>query len=200
MKSNVIFQKEKQQVIKICKSPNMFKKELYIYEKKLPFTPRLLDHDRKNTLMLEYLEGQNIGEMDNPDFAEIAKIFLALHKLEYEGGKCICHLDNNPKNYLYSGGRYFMIDFSEWEYGQPETDLIHFLLFWASIYDANTFNRAFRKLIDSYLIGGTINPLEWEIIIPEMITRFDRRRERFGKSESNPDVNLNREMIKNIYD
>ena len=199
MKSNVIIQKEKGQVIKICKTPNMFKNELYIYQKNLPFTPRLLDHNGKNTLMLEHLEGQNIGEMESPDFGALAELLQALHKLEYDGGKCICHLDNNPKNYLFCGGRYYMIDFSEWNYDHPESDLIHFLLFWASIYDAEAFRKAFRQLIDTYLNKGTINPLEWEMLIPEIIIRFDSRREKFGKSEPNPDVSINREIIKNIY-
>lgn len=199
MKSNVVIQKEKGQVIKICKSPQMFKKELFIYNKELSFTPRLIDHDRKNTLMLEYLEGENIGIMPQPDFGRIAELFLALHSIEQKKGKCICHCDNNPKNYLYSNGRYYMIDFSEWEYDHPESDLIHFLLFWASIYAADRFSSAFRQLIGSYLRKGTINPMEWEMLIPEIIVRFDSRREKFGKSEPNPDVNTNRELIKNIY-
>ncbi|MFC1898158.1 hypothetical protein ACFLYJ_01155 [Candidatus Cloacimonadota bacterium] len=199
MKSNVMIQKDKKQVIKICKSPKMFKKEIYIYNKKLPFTPELLDHDGKNTLILEYLEGDNIGEIENPDFSQIAELFVALHKIENKKGMCICHADNNPKNYVLSNGKYFMIDFGEWEYNLPETDLIHFLLFWASIYDADKFRKCFRQLIGKYLEKGNINPLEWEMLIPEVTERFDNRREHFGKVELNPDVTNNREMIKNIY-
>ncbi|MBT4333494.1 MAG: hypothetical protein HOD64_09480, partial [Candidatus Cloacimonetes bacterium] len=54
MKTEIIINKEKKQVIKICDSPKMFKKEMYIYKKRLPFTPKLIDNDGKNTLMLEY--------------------------------------------------------------------------------------------------------------------------------------------------
>ena len=199
MKSNVMIQKDKMQVIKICKSPKMFKKELYIYEKKLPFTPKLLDHDGKNTLILEYLGGDNIGEIEQPDFAQIADLFIALHALENKSGKCICHSDNNPKNYILSNGNYFMIDFGEWEYDYPESDIIHFLLFWASIYDSSQFEKAYRQLIDQYLTYGNINPLEWEMSIPEIIERFDSRRQHFGKIEQNPDTYLNRDLIKDIY-
>jgi tRNA A-37 threonylcarbamoyl transferase component Bud32 len=199
MKSNVVIQKEKNQVIKICKSPKMFKKELYIYNKKLHFVPRLLDHDGKNTLILEYLPGENIGEMKEPDFSKLAVLFAELHSLENKSGKCICHVDSNPKNYIFSQQKYYMIDFGEWEYNLPETDLIHFLLFWASIYEADKFKTAFRQLLDKYLLQGNINPLEWEMMIPEMIERFDSRRQRYGKIENNPDINKNREMIKNIY-
>ncbi|MDO9577812.1 MAG: phosphotransferase [Candidatus Cloacimonadales bacterium] len=199
MKSNVMIQKDKKQVIKICKSPKMFKKELYIYEKKLPFTPKLLDHDGKNTLILEYLEGANIGEIEQPDFSQIAELFIELHALENINGKCICHSDNNPKNYILSNGKYFMIDFGEWEYNYPESDIIHFLLYWASIYDSVQFEKAFRQLTDFYLAYGNINPMEWEMSIPEIIENFDNRRERFGKIELNPDIYRNREIMKNIY-
>ncbi|MCF7794146.1 MAG: phosphotransferase [Candidatus Cloacimonetes bacterium] len=199
MKSNLIIQKQKRQVIKICKSPKMFKKELYIYQKNLPFTPRLIDHDGKNTLMLEYIDGIPIGELAQSDFSKIAELFLQLHNLENKKGKVICHYDNNPKNYLFKNGKYFMIDFGEWKYDRPEIDLIHFLLFWASIYNKRKFDIAFKKLMQSYLKSGDINPLEWEMLIPEVIEHFDSRRERYGKIEINADVNENRERLKNIY-
>ncbi len=199
MKSNIMIQKEKGQVIKICNTPKMFKKELYIYKKKLSFTPRLIDHDGKNTLILQYIDGIPIGDLAEPDFAKIAEIYAALHKLENKNGKCICHVDNNPQNYLFCEGKYFMIDFGEWEYDYPETDLIHFLLFWASIYSQAKFNIAFKKLMSAYLKKNTINPLEWEMLIPEMIAKFDNRRNRYGKLEVNPDLAFNRERIKNIY-
>ena len=199
MKANIMIQKERKQVIKICESPKKFKKELYIYKMKLPFTPKLLDHDGKNTLILEYLKGSNIGEIDNPDFSRISELLITFHAIENKKGKCICHADNNPKNYILSNGKYYMIDFGEWEYNFPETDIIHFLLFWASIYKAEKFNKIFRQLIDNYLPKGNLNPLEWELLIPEVMERFDNRREHYGKVELNPDVNANREMIKNIY-
>lgn len=199
MTSNIIIQKEKKQVIKICKSPKTFQKELYIYQKKLPFIPKLLDHDNKNTLMLEYIEGTPIAELVQPDFSKIAKMYINLHSIESKDGKCICHYDNNPKNYLFSRNKYYMLDFSEWEYNFPETDLIHFLLFWASIYDKEKFKQTFRKIINSYTIKATINPLEWELLIPEVIERFDNRRRKFGKIEKNPDTIINREKLKNIY-
>lgn len=199
MKSNIILQKEKGQIIKICKTPKMFKNELYIYQKHLPFTPKLIDHDNKNKLILEYIEGIPIGDLAEPDFGKISDMFIQLHNLEQKKGKVICHADNNPKNYLFAKGKYFMIDFGEWKYDTPESELIHFLLFWASIYNKSKFNIAFDKLMSSYLGKGSINPLEWEIQIPIMIEKFDRRREKYGKSEFNIDVKINRERIKNIY-
>jgi tRNA A-37 threonylcarbamoyl transferase component Bud32 len=177
----------------------MFKKELYIYEKKLPFTPRLLDHDGKNKLILEYLDGQNIGELAEPDFARIAELFQRLHNLEQKDGRCICHRDSNPKNYLLADERYFLIDFSEWEYDFPESDLIHFLLFWASILNRKKFELCFLSFLSSYKKSGYINPVQWEMLIPIKTSEFDSRRMKFGKIESNADIIENREQIKNVY-
>ncbi len=128
MKSNIIIQKEKNQVIKICRNNREFKKELYIYEKKPYFAPRLLDHNNSNTLILEYIDGIPIIEMVKPDFSKLALLFSELHSFESEKGKKICLKDSNPRNFLYSEkqAKYYMLDFSEWEYDYPEADLIHF--------------------------------------------------------------------------
>ena len=198
MKSEIIIKKGKRQVIKICNSPKMFKKELYIYKKKLPFTPRLIDNDGKNTLILEYLDGCSIIDLVEPNFIEITELMVDLHSLESKGDKCICHYDNNPNNYLYANGKYYMLDFSEWIYDYPETDLIHFLLFWASAYNADKFKFVFDQVISTYKTKRMINPLEWELMIPEIIFRFDSRRKRFGKRKTHPDITKNREFLKNI--
>ena len=198
MKSEIIINKEKRQVIKICNSPKMFKKELYIYKKKLPFTPRLINDDGKNTLMLEYIDGIPIMDLAQPNFSRITELIIDFHSLDSKGDKCICHYDNNPKNYIFSKGKYYMLDFSEWVYDYPETDLIHFLLFWASSYNSDKFKFAFDQVINTYKSKRIINPLEWELMIPEIILRFDSRRRRFSKKQINPDILINREMLRNI--
>jgi len=126
MKSNVIIQKNKGQVIKICRNKKEFKKELYIYEKKLSFIPKLLDHNSLNTVILEYIEGSPIIDLKQPDFSKIALLFTELHSLEKRDSKRICLRDTNPKNFLFShiNQKYYMLDFSEWEYDYPESDLI----------------------------------------------------------------------------
>ena len=91
-----------------------------------------------------------------------------------------------------------MLDFSEWIYDYPETDLIHFLLFWASAYNADKFKFVFDQVISTYKTKRMINPLEWELMIPEIIFRFDSRRKRFGKRQTHPDITKNREFLKNI--
>ncbi|HPR18480.1 MAG TPA: hypothetical protein PLD62_09570 [Candidatus Cloacimonadota bacterium] len=199
MNSNLLIQKEKGQVVKICQTPRMFQKELYIYSKNLPFVPKLLDHDNKNTLVLEYIDGIPISDLAEPDFGKIAEIFLFLHNIEQKDNKCICHFNNHPRNFLYADHQYYLLDFSEWRYDFPETDLIHFLLYWASLYRRGKFNIAFRSLMSRYLKQGVINPLEWEMQLSQVIERFDAGRQQFGKWEDSSDVNSNREMMKNIY-
>ena len=198
MKENIIIQKSKKQVIKICNSPKEFQKELYVYQKNFFFTPKLLDNDGKNTLILEYIHGIPIIDLAKPDFAKIAGIISKLHSSENKLGKCICHFDNNPKNYIFADD-YYMLDFSLWRYDYPETDLIHFLLFWASIYKSNTFKTIFREFMDSYQQTSVINQIEWELLMPEVIERFDARRRKFGKKEINPDLINNRKILKNIF-
>ncbi len=198
MKSEIIINKGKRQVIKICNSPKMFKKELYIYKKKLPFTPKLIDNDGKNTLILEYLDGSSIIDLVKPNFIEITELMVKLHSLESKGDKCICHNDNNPNNYLYANGKYYMLDFSEWIYDYPEIDLIHFLLFWASEYNSDKFKFIFEQIVSTYRAKRMINPLEWELMIPEVIVKFDSRRRKFGKKQTHPDIAKNREFLRNI--
>ena len=198
MKAKIIIDKKKRQVVKICDSPKMFKKELYIYKKKLQFTPKLIDNDGKNTLMLEYIEGTPIMDLAQPNFVKITELIINLHSLESKKSKCICHYDNNPKNYLYADGEYYMLDFSEWIYDYPETDLIHFLLFWASTYNAVKFKHVFEQVISTYKAKRIINPLEWELMIPEIILRFDSRRIEFGKKQTHPDIAKNREILREI--
>jgi hypothetical protein len=202
MKTNLIFEKEKGRVIKICNSPSEYKKALAIYQRQLPFTPRLLDDDGSITLVLEYLPGIPIGDMDVPDFAALAQLFVQLHSLESRAGHVICHHDTNPKNYLYlpEQNRYIMLDFAEWRYDFPESDLIHFLLFFASIYSRREFTLAARSFLDAYRAKLPVNPIQWGMMLEEEIERFDSRRRFYGKSEAqkNPDVQDNRALLQQI--
>jgi tRNA A-37 threonylcarbamoyl transferase component Bud32 len=199
MKSNIIIQKGKKQVIKICRSKKGFQKELYIYKKNLSFVPRLLDHNGVNTIMIEYIEGIPISDLLQPDFKKIAELFVELHSLDFKKGKRVCLNDSNPKNFLFckKTRKYYMLDFSEWEYDYPESDLIHFLLFWASIYRASKFKKIFHQFINAYKNSLIINPIEWEMLVPEMILKFDSRRMKFFKIERkvNPHISKNREIL-----
>lgn len=202
MKSNIIIQKEKNQVIKICRNNKEFKKELYIYQKKPFFAPRLLDHNKTNTLMLEYIEGISIIDLIQPDFSKLAYLFSELHALENKKGKKICLKDSNPRNFIYSEKleKYYMLDFSEWEYDYPEADLIHFLLFWASIYSFERFEIIFNQFKNAYRMNLPINPIEWEMLLPEIVHQFDTRRHKYNKHQNpiSKDVKANRKILTEV--
>jgi hypothetical protein len=199
MKAEIVIQKETGRVIKICRSHKEFKKELFIYERYPTFAPKLLDHNGTNTIAVQYIEGMPIGDLIQPDFSAIAGLFIELHQLSVKKDKCICLIDSNPKNFLYDPEthKYFMLDFSEWEYDYPEVDLIHFLLFWASIYRSEKFAKILHDFIDSYTAEMPLNKIEWEILVPEVIFKFDTRRKKYNRSESLEisEIQKNRELI-----
>ena len=202
MKSNIVIEKERGEVIKICRNHNEFKKELYIYNKSLDFVPKLLDHNNSNTLIIEYIDGTLLGKETDPDFAAIAALFAKLHNLERKGDKCLCFSDSNPNNFIRSSlnDNYYMLDFSEWEYDFAEADIIHFLLFFASLQSTEKFDNTFKTFMKSYRLLAPVNPIQWDILVAEQISRFDSRRLKYNKKDPNehPDLKQNRQLIENI--
>jgi len=199
MKSDVIVQKEKGQIVKICRFRKEFEKELYIYKKNPDFAPKLLGHNKVNTLQIKYVEGSPVIDLIFPDFRKIATVFASLHNLEKKGDLVICLVDTNPRNIIFcsSEKKYYLIDFSEWEYDHAETDLIHFLLFWCSLYKKDRFGHAMKDFLNSYQKYNQINTLEWKLLVEETTEKFDHRRNKFNKSEkiSNPDTATNRQLL-----
>lgn len=200
MKSKIIFNKEAGEVIKICNSPSEFKKELYIFEKSLDNIPKLINHDNRIKLVLEYIPGKRLLDMSNPNFSQIATLFSELHSVERHKNKVICQVDTNPRNYLGYKGKYFMLDFAEWEYNEPEVDLINFLLFWASMQRDYKFRNTCHEFLNSYHQQCPINVIEWEILLADLIEKFDWRRSIYCKKERTltPDTATNREYLANI--
>ncbi len=137
-------------VTKKCKTRQEYLREIAIYEKSFSFVPRLLAHDY-STLSIEYINGETIGSLANPDFSKLGKIFAGLHSHKNKSSLSICHNDTNPKNYLVDkNGKYFMIDFSDWTFDYPEKDLIHFLMFRCSIYSHKKLKLASELFLNSY--------------------------------------------------
>ena len=202
MKTNVVIKKEQGEVIKICRNHDEFKKELHIYNKNLSFVPNLLDHNKSNTLIIEYIDGTLLIKEENPDFYALGKLFAQLHQVERQGDRCICFYDSTPKNIIRSlhNNQYYMLDFSEWEFDYPEADLIHFLLFFASLQSKEDFKSSLNNLIKGYRESATLNPIQWDMLVAEQISRFDSRRKKFNKYDSNehPDIKANRELIEKI--
>jgi Ser/Thr protein kinase RdoA (MazF antagonist) len=185
---------EQGRVIKRFTNRDEFEKELYIYLKRPEFAPELLDHNHRDEIVIRYLDAPSIGRLDRPAFHAVGPLFYALHQLEDE---VICHRDVNPKNYLQGRDRTWMIDFADWEYGRAEEDLIHFLLFWASIRSADDFRTIVAEVTSGYPGFLGIDPGAWREGCERMTRAFDQRRARYGKCEASPIGNpeVNRKLL-----
>ena len=188
--------------IKTCKNQFEFEKEIYIYKKNLSFTPKLVMADFPE-LTLTKIGTTTIGEMNEPDFFALSRLFISFHELERKGNLTLCHWDCNPKNYLWDQDTnvYFMIDFSSWCYDFPITDLIKFMLFWASIYKKEKFEHVCSSFLNSYDYKISITNGKIEELFINLVDEFDTRRKTLNKIErnQNTDVKYNRKyLLKNM--
>ena len=155
------------------------------YKKNLAFTPRLIDFTA-DSLTIELIEGKTLGEIDNPDPRKLAHLFSKLHSLE-DKTRTICLVDTNPRNILIENDtdRYFFIDFSDWKVDYPESDLVNFLLFLASMQNIKKFQKFCKTFLKTYILYLPINHLLFSSLIPQKIVIFDQRRVKYGKIEKN---------------
>ena len=201
MKNKVKIDYRKKIIIKRCKTHAEYLNEIYIYNQNFTFVPKLLAKNNKDTIVLEYIESKTIGEIDEPDFSKLGGIFAELHSHKNKSFLSICHNDTNPKNYIVDKNEnYFMIDVSDWTYDFPEKDIIHFLMFWASIYSQKKFELSSIAFLSSYQEIIKINQKIWQKYYCEIENKFDKRRLFFNKKEilvSNI-LKSNRQFLQNI--
>jgi thiamine kinase-like enzyme len=171
-------------VLKSCKSKAAFQRELAVYSNDLSITPRLISADFP-ILKISYLPTIPIGEMEHPDFKKIARLYSILHTQTIFRTKCLCHIDCNPKNILYSktDEQYYLVDFSDSKYDFPEKDIINFLLFWAAIFSDSEFENCYTDFLTAYNLNAVINKERFLILLPECIKAFQERRKKFKKTE-----------------
>ncbi len=194
-KSTITLDPGSGRVTKILFDAHLFRNELSLYRLKLDFAPELIDYNDRDTLILQYIPSvtlyQYITCEPHFDFAPIARLHKRLHDQRREDGKALCHIDTNPRNYLYDGGNWRMIDFADCAMDDPEVDAIHFLLFLASEYPSAGFIDAVR----SYLRGFPEKYIRldvWNERLMEWIERFDERRRKFHSIEPSSNVKANR--------
>lgn len=142
-------------------------------------------------LEIEKIVGLQIGEMINPDFNEIATMLCQFHQIRKEGDQNLCHIDNNPRNYLYSEEKdqYFMIDFADCRMDYLEWDLTGFLLFWASMVNVRRFKDIVHEFLEGYLSKELFNDKRFADILKQNIKIFDLRRKKFNIREPLPNAN-----------
>jgi len=198
-KNRLIFNYGDKSVTKYFRSRDEFDKELFIYEKRKDFAPELLFyHKSELTITMKMIDGITIVEQEKPDFERLAALFYELHTMTE---KTICLIDTNPRNFLFSPSqqKYFIIDFSDWRYEKKEFDLIHFLLFWASLLEFEKFSFNTTIFLNEYEKLNSIDKSAWKNITEEAIEIFDLRRNLHNKKEKkiNKDLQKNRLFIKN---
>jgi tRNA A-37 threonylcarbamoyl transferase component Bud32 len=202
MKSEIVYPESGNVVHKKCLSEKAFQNELRIYHLGLKFLPKLISAEDDNTLVIERIEGENLNTEQDLDFVLFAEMYSLLHTATFNSQKVICQIDTNPRNFIIrkSDSKYFMIDFSESDYSYPETDLVNFLLFWASCYKPERFSSVLPTFLNSYPAKYLLSKRN-RVDIEDLIRKFDSRRKLFRKT---PCLNRkwqdeNRELLKTKF-
>jgi len=182
-KNKFVIYPELKQIWKYFQNPQEYQKEKEIYQYSPSFAPKLCGLlPQQNLIKLQLLNAKTSIEIE-PKFQKIAQLFAQLHRLN---SPTICLCDTNPRNILYEIDlkRYFLIDFSDWQYQPPEYDLINFLLFWASIYSPKSFAKAATDFLAAYQKIAPIDGIFWQKRLPQAETEFDQRRARFNRKKA----------------
>ena len=169
-------------VIKYFTNPKHFQAELYAYQLTLPMLPKLLDYAEPNWIKMERIWGiPYLDDLINFKPELLAETIANFHLATYIENKCLCHIDNAPKNILFCSGRYYFIDFAKSIFTFPEVDITHLLLFWAADFPYALLQRSTFIFINSYLSIRQLDSARWQTSLQENIRLFDNRRKIFGK-------------------
>jgi thiamine kinase-like enzyme len=198
-KNKLVISHEGSQIRKYFTSPEEFSRELQIYKQNPSFAPRLVGYNEKDLiLILQYLEAETILQIE-PDFGKIAQLFYKLHSFKKQ---TICLCDVNPKNILFDipSRRYYLIDFSDWQFQPKEYDLVRFLLFWASIFPYDKFQEKATMFFDSY---NQLFAIDYSLIqkfLHPAIVEFDTRRKKYNRKKAiiTAEPDKNRQWISEI--
>lgn len=175
--------------IKHFSNPEQFASELKVYQLGLPMIPKLLGFQEPDTLSIQRIAGLPYLDADagfNPQL--LGQTIAQFHRATLTGDKCLCHIDNQPKNILWDGESYFLIDFCDSHFAYPECDISHLLLFWAEDFPHSVFAPASIKFLKAYNRIIPIHPKRWESCVVESISRFDARRRLYGKGNGMDDL------------
>ncbi len=170
---------------KLCKSEQAYCRELEVYAKALPFTPKLLAAHPPGTLILEKLDAipyLDYAEGFNPEL--LAETLAAFHLAFQNGDRTLCHHDNQPGNILFNGKQYYFIDFSDSLYENPLHDITHLLLFWAEEFETSLFGGLCHRFMAQYLSQNSIATGSFTHYLQANIIRFDERRNRYCKRQA----------------
>lgn len=192
-------------VTKIFDSYRSFENELRVYGLKLPHVPHMLSHGEAEGIdgKIWYITTQRVkgkAYLDENSFdpSRLAHCIADFHEASLNKGKCLCHIDNQPKNILVSGADFFFVDFSDSIMDFPETDITHLLLFWAEEFAYLDFIGIAGCFLNSYQQRISLDPKRWRKALKHSITRFDERRMRYNKKTAASDSEKNRNWLEAV--
>ncbi len=116
----------------------------------------------------------------------LAQSLAAFHLATLISGKCLCHIDNQPRNVIVAKDQVYLIDFSDSLVDFPERDITHLLLFWAADLPQDKFKSLSARFIEEYSQLVPLSPRLWQKYLEQSIGIFDSRRKLFNKSGKNP--------------
>lgn len=194
---------QEQTVTKYFADPRAFARELEVYLRCLPMVPSLIDFQEPDWIRMERSGGQPYldWELTQEQIDSLAATIARFHLGSLEGGRCLCHWDNQPRNILFDGASFHLLDFSDSRRASPEDDLTHLLLFWASEYLPSRMDILSQSFVSSYQNLIPLNSAQWPLSLADSISRFDSRRAQFCSSpphQSRSTVVKNRKLISDL--
>ena len=172
--------------IKCYSEPGPVARELIIYEMGLPMTARLIEATELR-LKTQYLNGKHyLDELELFFPGMLGRTIAAFHRATFDGSKCWCHSDNNPKNIILDWNltAYYLLDFEDIVFDYPEHDLTHLMLFWVQHFNESDVMRYKNLFLEAYTLLMPIDPVRWNESIPQSIEKFNQRRIQHGKDPS----------------
>ncbi|HOH98488.1 MAG TPA: phosphotransferase [Candidatus Cloacimonadota bacterium] len=199
---------EADSVIKLFSEEAQFQRELAVYISQPPHVSRLLDYGDAGSGIPEgygnYIRCQRIqGKpyLDHPDSfqADLLGTSIArFHQYSYDGTSALCHIDNQPKNILYDGNGYWLVDFSDSRHEVPEYDLTHLFLFWVEEFPTPHLQHYVISFLTAYAEIIQPRAQAWRGCMIANVRRFDERRGRFNhlaRKLPEAEVNSSREWL-----
>lgn len=189
--------------VKRCSSREEFERELFIYNLKMPYTPKLIAVKEPDTIVLERVEGRPYLDLKSKWNAKLlAETISEFHYASLDYDTVMCHHDNQPGNILYDGKRFYLVDFSDTCRNRAEHDITHLMLFWAEEFREDIFEKKCDVFLREYQENLLLSAEWWKKHLKLNIARFDKRRKEFNKlpPKNILRTNYNRKMLKEMHD
>ncbi len=156
-------------IIKSFRYQKDFSNELLIYSFHIDMVPELIETGFKK-LYIQRIEDQSIFTNPLTSIPKAIKSLCNFHTALQARNSDLIHFDTNPKNYLFTEEKVYLIDFSEMAVGRKESDIISFFLYWCLILNSSEF--------ETVLLSSTVYLNNYHFIESDFIKEFERFNDR----------------------